>query len=82
MHSPSANLVHHLHDPLDVIFGPASGLCAHRPRHHNRRTTKQNTRDQEAAGTRAGATSAIPVCPAIGKMANVRRGNANVPVPG
>lgn len=37
--SPSADLVHDLHDSLDIILGSTSGFRAHRPRHHAGTTT-------------------------------------------
>lgn len=37
--SPSADLVHDLHDSLDVILSSTSGFRAHRPRHHAGTTT-------------------------------------------
>jgi len=47
-HSPPSDLVHDLHDPFNVIFGSASGLCTHRPRHHNTNKLAALVRVREA----------------------------------
>lgn len=91
-YSPPADLVHDLHDPLDVILGPAPGLRAHGPRHHattvgrpaRRRRRRHGCGDGCAAGVRrddgGGCGCGRAQSSAAGAVGRRRRGRATAAV--